>query len=514
VAYATGVLSVSTLTLNSTHSVSGLSFTPKCGRFWIAGRSDATDTVGSASHDWCEGIVDSALAQRTLSTQSFNGNTTMGADATIRDDCIIAMLNHALAGGTDNGRISLLSWDATGFTVKNITALSRAVRVSYEVWGGSDITNAEVITITEPGSTGNSTVTLVGAFRPDMLRFLGSSLTSINSVAVDSWFCTGAASGVTSALQWTMAGGSDDALGTSNTDMYIKSGECVALHQATPPTTPGATSLDFRASVNQINSDGFQLNVIERAASRLIFCLAIKGGQWAAGKLALANTANAATNAVTGLGFQPIGLSTAYGGFTADCTADTPVTSQEFGMGAGSSASSRHCQWITDDDAATSGTVRTGIAYASVAKLIDSSSTTALDCDITSFDAGGFTLDNQAAVAVASNMIGYVAMAPSAGGGGAAGQPTIRGTCRFSRRGPRRLARPARSHWRHRSPTTSRAASSARPAARVVVARVERTTRRAASRRTTRAHRSRRSRRTGRRIRMARPRTTSCARKA
>jgi hypothetical protein len=70
--------------------------------------------------------------------------------------------------------------------------------------------------------------------------------------------------------------------------------------------------------------------------------------------------------------------------------------------------------------------VRTGIAYASVAKLIDSSSSTALDCDITSFDSGGFTLDNQAAVAVANDFIGYLAMAPSAGGGGAAGQPTIR----------------------------------------------------------------------------------------
>jgi hypothetical protein len=338
VSFASGVLNVSTLTLNTTHAVSGLGFQPTWVLVWCSGRTEGTDTNGAASHDWCAGFACAGITQRTLSTQSFNGNTTMGADATIRDDCMIAMLNHALAGGTDNGRIALLTFDSGGFTVKNITALSRALRLCY-ICG--DSSNQEIGTITEPGSTGNQTVTMANSFQPDLLVFLGSCIGTINTVDVDSNFSIGFCTGTGSSAQWVLQGGSDDALGTSNVSCYAKTGEVLALSQATPPTTPGTTNLSGRAGVNAISVGSFQLNWSERAGSRLIFYLAVKGGSYAAGKLALANTSNGATNAVTGLGFQPTGLFVGFPGFTAECTADTPVTSQEIGMGAGSSASNR-----------------------------------------------------------------------------------------------------------------------------------------------------------------------------
>lgn len=420
---ATGVLTVNTLTINATHSVAGLGFQPKAILIWLSGRSETIDTNGVASHDWGYGLAADngagGVNMRALTSQSFNGNTTMGADQVGRNDCVVALLNHALAGGTDNGQIKVNSLDAGGFTVGNLTALNRAVRLSYICYGGADLTNYEIGTITEPGATGNQATVLSGAFQPDALILLAGQIATINTVAVDSSLSFGVASSSTAADQFVSAGSSDDALGTSNTHFYLKTGEVVALYNATPPATIGATTLNGRAALASFDATGFTLNWTERAASRLVFYLALKGGRWKAGKQTLANSANGNTNSVTGLAFQPKVLLAAYGGFAAESTSDTPQAFQEQGMGAATSSSARHAQWAADNDGTTSGSTSTGIGTGAVVKYIDSAGSTNLNCDFTSFNADGYTLTNLAALGLSTAMVGYLVATDNAAGGGA-----------------------------------------------------------------------------------------------
>lgn len=413
---------MSTLTLNATHSASSFGFQPKVVLVWLTGRSETTDTIGTASHDksvgFCHdaGGASGAVTQRTLTTQSLTGNTTMGADFAVRDDCIVALLNHSTTGGTDNGRIKISSFDAGGFTVQNLTALSRAVRLSYVALGGSDLTNYEIGTITEPAATGNQTVTMTGAFAPDALIFLGSLGTSINAVGVDSALSIGAATSSAAANQWVLAGGSDDAVGTSTTWNYIKGGECIALAQATPGSTPGTTTLNGRASLGSVSSGSFVLNWSERASTRLVFYLALKGGQWKAGKKVFTNTANGNTNVVTGVGFQPTVILGATAIDVTENTADTPVDGDQFAIGAATGSANEHCQYSNDLDAQATGGVRTGITTSSFLRMGDGT-TVFGSADLTSFDVDGFTMTNDNAFD-AAGLMGYLVAADAVGGGG------------------------------------------------------------------------------------------------
>jgi len=418
---ATGVLTVNTLTINATHSVAGLGFQPKALIIWLSGRSETADTSGRASHDWGYGLAcdngAGGVTQRTMTSQSQDTPTTMAADQALRDDCVVALLVHSTTGGTDNGRIKINSLDAGGFTVGNLTALSRAVRLSYIALGGADLTKYEVGTITEPAATGNQATTLAGAFQPDSLIFIGGQGVTVNTAVTDSSLSFGAASSSTAADQFVIAGSSDDALGTSNTHIYAKTGEVVALYNATPPATIGATTLTGRAALASFDASGFTLNWTERGASRLVFYLALKGGQWKAGKLALANIANGATNSVTGLAFQPKILLAAFNP-NAEHASDTPTAFQEQGMGAATSSTNRHVQWCSDNEAAATAVVSTGIATSAVVKYIDSTPATDIQADFTSFNSDGFTLTNTAAAAGANFFVGYLVAGDSPTGGG------------------------------------------------------------------------------------------------
>lgn len=390
-AVATGVLTIDTTTNGATHSVSGLSFQPSVLICMVSGRTDTSDANGTANHDKSVGFAVSTSSRRCVTTQSLHNAADAACDSIGRDDCIVALLNHAAGGGTDDGKVDLQSFDSGGFTVVNDSTLGHALRLNWIAFGGTDVANSEIITVTEAGATGNQETNLVGAFQPDIVFFLGWGGTATNTAIVDSNMSWGAATG--SSNQWVMAGGSDDALATTNCHCYCVTSECIALAQVTPPTTPGATTMTALAQFVSLDSDGFTINWTQRAGSRLVYALAIKGMRWQAGNLLIANTGAGNTNAKTGVGFLPLALMAT--GYFANAT-DAPQNGDIFTWGVGTSASSRVVQWITDSDNAGTTAVETGIGSGSVFKII-TGGTTFFDCDITSLDSDGFTLDNNAA---------------------------------------------------------------------------------------------------------------------
>jgi hypothetical protein len=177
--------------------------------------------------------------------------------------------------------------------------------------------------------------------------------------------------------------------------------------------------MNGRATFNGFGSGTLSLNWTERAASRLVFYMALKGGQWAAGKLGALTLTNGGTNTVSGLAFQPLGLLTGYAGFSAESTADTPAAADERGFGVADSISSERSLWLYDMDAAATGAVGTGLGASAVVKFIDSGGATNLNCQLSSFNSDGFTLTNNVALGAGSGtFVAYLCCASNAGGGG------------------------------------------------------------------------------------------------
>src|SRR3990172_8162820 len=131
--------------------------------------------------------------------------------------------------------------------------------------------------------------------------FAGVQGTALETVARNgSGRCVGFASSDRSAENVVVAGNSDDASTTSDTDRYCQTGECLAMI-AGAGGNPRA-----RAKLAHRNAAGFRLNWLARATTnRRSIYLALAGGQWAAGALVIAGDSAGATATLNRLPLPP-----------------------------------------------------------------------------------------------------------------------------------------------------------------------------------------------------------------
>jgi hypothetical protein len=347
--YATGVLTVGTGALGTNYSVTGLSFQPKAVRFWWSGRADASDAAGEVDIQPGIGAAVSSTARWVVASQCDHSPTTTATDRYHSEAACVAVLDIA---GAVVGLADFVSMNSDGFTLVIDDVFPAAVRVSWEAFGGSDLTDTAVGAFQIGSSTGDIDFTSETSFQPDFAYFAGIALPTNPPVAAGSArLSIGAA---TAADQAVLAWFSNDASGTSISSSYCRAGE---IHAACATNN---TTIAVRASLTSFLSTGFRINILEGAINSWLFYLALKGGSYKIGNFLTATNTTAFTEA-HGMSGTPKGAAF-FSANRAASTSDAATAHASFSLGA-ADASGQNCQFVQDKDASANADCFSAISH-------------------------------------------------------------------------------------------------------------------------------------------------------
>jgi hypothetical protein len=422
------------------YTVSGLSFQPKAIRFYWMGMGTLSDQASpSVNGRIGVGFATSALNQACVTISEADNVGTSQGGATFRLDSVAATVN-PLATPANDAALTLDSITSDGFIVEVLDAIPSNLTVFWEAWGGSDITVASVLSIAEPAATGNVDYTVTGftaAGTDQVVMFAGcqSTLAAGTCANTDAGICVGFATSGNAADNIHARMNSDDASATMDTDSGSQDGECLALATISGGAPSG------RAQLTQFNTNGFRLNWIARASTgRRYIALAIKGGQWKAGGFTMDTSAFGNTGTVSGLAFQPKGISFIDGPNT-ETASGSGVALARFRLGTGDSTAARAMGFIAEN-AVTTSALAVAIEFDAVFVLPDLVLGLDNEIGLQSINSDGFTLVMNLAAGGggASDWMGYLAFAdaPSAGQTVILGQPSETNTAQPITVNPRR----------------------------------------------------------------------------
>lgn len=401
--------------VSTTYVVSGLSFQPKAMRFYCVGiQSEADGTTQSVSLYRSMGFAASTTERRAVIGFSNDAGAEAFTGAAARNDCVLLTINTT---GTPNGLLDLSAVASDGFTLIVDDAAPRDITVFWDAWGGTDITVATVGDFAEPAATGLQTYSVSGftAGATDQVVMLAgvAQTTAINTAQSDrdSNLYVGYATGTASANNVVVVGSSDALAGVTDTARYSQTGECVAL------ITTGGGNPNARAKLNAWVTNGFELDWIARGETgRKSIFLAIKGGNWTAGSYTIAGNTLNATTTVSGLSYAPIGLNSLTVGATAH-TAGTSTTQDLFGIGSGSSTSSRRSMGSLDENGVSVSEIDLAVDYDSILSYPTSAGALDSAFDIDALTSDGFRIITDLAGGVANEWQAYLTFgsAPASG---------------------------------------------------------------------------------------------------
>jgi hypothetical protein len=363
----------------------GLGTTPKAMIFWTG---SATSQAFTNILQFGLGITDGTHSY-SLSTASQNNVNPTNTSHRIAQ----RLLTIVQGGEILVAEASLTSLDATNVVMTWTTNNATAYVIHYIAIGGSDI-SATVQNWTLPTTTGNASVTGTG-FRPNVVWLFNAS-DNLTGAAPTSSTSAGFGQGVIGAggEQWALAGRSADAVATSN------SARAQRVDSAVYATDDNGV-ITKQASYVSMDADGFTLNYsVANANASQAISLALRGVNAGIGSFAKTiNTSVPVTQSVTGLGFKPnlVILSSDHDSVTPDVTS---FFRQSFGASDGTTEGST----LFSDASGNKPSLVQSLDKTS--KVIcrntqDNAGVLLSEADLTSMDAGGFTLtwttnDNEA----------------------------------------------------------------------------------------------------------------------
>jgi len=393
-----GAFNIGTGGVGTTVPVVGVGFQPTVVLLWWSGRTTSVDSAGTANHQRGFGVAISTTDRRAVCSQSQDGVDAINVQrAAHRADEAICSLT---TGGATDGLADLSSMDPDGFTMMVDDTFATNLRIHYLALGGSTLTNAATGMFTESAATGNQDITTVG-FQPDAVILFSAMIgADPPGIAADSAIMVGFAAGPGNPNDLVRAGGSDDGPNVQQTISYHRAGESIALFDS------AITLTTARAEVDAWLSNGFSLNWNERAGSRRIHYLALKGGTYLVGDL---NTLTVAASTIveSGFGFSPK-ASLFLSHNKAQSAVDTVQAHDELSLGAFSSATARGAQCVIDEDGVDPSDVGTAVEHDEVYCNLSTGMAIEGLMDVQSVDSDGFTLIMDDPDPVAS-FVGYMA---------------------------------------------------------------------------------------------------------
>lgn len=393
------------------YTVSGLSFQPKALVF-VSGTPNTAVDAGSATESAkrAVGFATSTTNRACVATRA-NDNAGTAVCTSGHTEGAVAMTLNATTPGV-SAAVDLNSITSDGFTLI-VDDNGDSWTIFWQAWGGSDITNAEVVTtISEPAANGAVDYTLSGSFQPDVVFLAGTNATTSDSYAArDSAIYYGVATDTASAQQICLVANSDHGSNTMDTDGWGGDGMCGGL------VTDGGGNLNATATLSAFNADGFELTWVRAVTNRKSIALAIKGGSWQAGGMTIAGNSASATSSVSGLAFTPKGISL-MSRMAVEQSGTTTSTEDRFGVGQGTSTTSRQSWGQQDTDNIGTSETRNRVEFDQVLCWPSSTGTLLTAHDISAMASDGFTLIVDTAGGVADEWIGYLTFGDTVVGGG------------------------------------------------------------------------------------------------
>jgi hypothetical protein len=297
---------------------------------------------------------------------------------------------------TSNGTVvykgTLVSLDSDGFTLNFTTVPGTGTRFYYLALGGSDL-QAEILTAGDFASTGNHSFT-GGTFKPDCAIVIGGGITGGNTGQAEG---RGFISFVKDTTHRTSMGGGFRNSGTSLTK-YERSDLAVAC-------AAGSLGKLEEGDLVSMDSGGLTINFTTYVTGDTAVthaCLSLKGVNFAVG--AETQKTSTGTKATTGLGFQPSAL--IWGSqmmVASSAVSTTGFLGESMGFTDGTAI---RCQALADNANANSYQSNSQLVV-----MIDDSASGGVKAlaTLSSFDAGGYTLNWGTADATAREFI-YLAV--------------------------------------------------------------------------------------------------------
>jgi len=354
-------------------------------------------TAVGADCSWCFGAATGTTERATCAAFTDDGQTTTDTGHLLAtDSCLSRLLNVT----TVDGSVDLAAVGADSFTPTIDNAFGESATVAWAAFAGLD--GAKVGTVTaSTDAVATQAVTGVG-FQPDLVVFFGVAAT-VGTIGAHNRYIIGWADGTT---QRCLAMTSQDNVADVNSwGMIANDVAWAVLNPATGAVADAITLASF-------DSDGFTFNRTVGTANWNFGYIAIKGVQKKTLDTAMRTDTN--NQAVTGAGFQGEFLLTLY---------RPPVTAYETagsdhlegGVGFAVSSTKRFATWCADEDALAASDTYSSQSVTKVAIDVDkeTGASDEGDMDFVSFDADGFTLDQDTAAAqatlIAALVIGDVA---------------------------------------------------------------------------------------------------------
>lgn len=377
----------STDVATTTYAITGLGFTPKALKFYWMGLNSAVNAASSTT-DIRQGIgfATSTSDRRCVGTNEVDAAATMTCTGIYRNDAVAALCK--ATGPAADGLLDLNSLDVDGFTLIVDAQAGASVMVFWEAWGGTDITVASTVEISEPAATGNQTYTVTGFSSTDsqdqVVMFSGTNLTAANTVArTDAVRMFGVTTGTAAAENRLMTANSQDNQTATACTRWGGKTNCIGIIGFIGP------ALTSKANLNAFATDGFTLNWTTRTTTnRKYIALAIKGGKWQAGGFDLDIGTLNATSVVTGLGWTPGNISL-FTVWSPEQTVNGDFA-HFFSLGSVKSTSSRQGMTETLTQSAADDDVKLAIVYDCGLGFTDGSTIT-YKVDITVISSDGFT---------------------------------------------------------------------------------------------------------------------------
>lgn len=348
-------------------SVTGVGFQGKAIIFWGNGRSSdgaSQSTTLNADVPYYVGFATSSSARAVIGVDD---DASSAAAVSFSSGTKCLQFNEI---GVTKFAADFVSFDADGFTVNFTTGFLTADIVNFMVFGGTDLTNANIISFTSQTATGNAAVTGAG-FQPNAIFVLGESHGGVDGTHI----CPSIGFGISA----TARGASDHEYDGGQTGVYQRTAK-IFVNTANH-------ALVREADLVTLDSDGFTLNWTTANATTVTgYALCLKGGRYQVGSLS--QKTSTGSQATTGVGFAPTGLWLQHVGNAASAT---PLnTTMNIGLGAASGAANRAVLYYLSG---SHGVAELDRAAIYTKRADDGTPTLTAKADLTSFDSDGFTLN-------------------------------------------------------------------------------------------------------------------------
>lgn len=370
-AYNVKIGSFSTGTGTGALAVTGLGFQPKAIYFWSSGRVDLTDAVGADNAFKCVGATDGTDQWAFANFQEHNSGTS-DTDYAMRADCCILKLT---TGTGIDGRASITSLDANGFTLNIDDNFSISQVFFFIAFGGDEITGAKVGLTTLNSSNASQAITGLG-FQPACLLAAWNASSTLPTVASIATLSVGAASSPTN--RFAVFDRSENGNNNATLNLALRNNQLLVSAQA------GTQLMD----IDSFDVDGFTVDYSVTVNFRFGW-LALAGGQYHVGDLVAANDTNDIVE--TDPGFKPSAVMFFSNGLTNYTSSGVVQQTERWSIGAATGPNEQLAVGVKDVHNAGTSNVGTSIDYNAVYNAIADGNTLQGVMDLVSMDDNGFT---------------------------------------------------------------------------------------------------------------------------